>query len=441
MLRDGFAEAKARSVGLLTIAVVVPIALAPVPSQGAPQYTHKTLHNFCAYTNCADGAGPNGLLRDRTGNLYGTTNGGGKYGCGTIYKLVRNPDTGQWKEYVLHAFQDDPGCYPSGNLIMDVDGNLYGTTFESDGCDAFSYGCGTIFKLTHGSRALKLRVLHTFCSPYQKPCPDGSNPEVGLSYAGQASGAPWDEVSPLFGTTNQGGTHDVGAVYELTVNGSLWSFTVIHSFDSAFYPNALAVNSTGDIFGTTQQGGKYNSGLIYKIEDGTWKTTVLHNFCNTANCADGAFPSSGLLIDDAGNLFGTTLEGGVTSNCGSPGCGVVFERAVGGTYNVLYKFCSLSACADGSKPKAGLLMDSSGDLFGTTSQGGTAKSWGTVFELTSGSWTESVLYNFCKKANCTDGRTPSFDPLIMDGSGDIFGSTFYGGTHGDYGTVFELVPG
>jgi uncharacterized repeat protein (TIGR03803 family) len=86
-------------------------------------------------------------------------------------------------------------------------------------------------------------------------------------------------------------------------------------------------------------------------------------------------------------------------------------------------------------------MDSSGDLFGTTSQGGTAKSWGTVFELTSGSWTESVLYNFCKKANCTDGRTPSFDPLIMDGSGDIFGSTFYGGTHGDYGTVFELVPG
>ena len=176
--------AKCKSVAWFAITVLASIILATAPSQAAPQYTHKTLHNYCAYTGCADGAFPNGLVRDRAGNLYGSTVGGGKYGSGAVYKLVRNPDTGKWKEHVIHTFDYDPGGAPSGNLILDVDGNLYGTTSESQGCDLYHYGCGTVFQLTPSGKGWKLTTLHTFCSPYQKPCPDGSTPIGGLSYAG-----------------------------------------------------------------------------------------------------------------------------------------------------------------------------------------------------------------------------------------------------------------
>ena len=129
----------------------------------------------------------------------------------------------------------------------------------------------------------------------------------------------------------------MGAIYGLTKDGSLWNFSVIHNFDSAQYPNPPAVSAAGDIFGTLEQGGKYNSGIMYRIDNGTWYTVVLHNFCNTANCADGAFPQSRLLIDSSGNLFGTTSWGGA---CDAH-CGVVFERTAGGYYSVLYNFCSL----------------------------------------------------------------------------------------------------
>jgi uncharacterized repeat protein (TIGR03803 family) len=143
-------------------------------------------------------------------------------------------------------------------------------------------------------------------------------------------------------------------------------------------------------------------------------------------------------MDSAGNLFGTTFDGGSGPNCSdSFGCGVVFERTAGGGYSVIYKFCSQANCSDGWYPEAALAIDASGNLFGTASNGG-ANDSGAAFELKPNG-KEKVLYSFCSKANCKDGDLPG-TPLLLDGHGDLFGTTNGGGANGDYGTVFELTP-
>jgi uncharacterized repeat protein (TIGR03803 family) len=185
-------------------------------------------------------------------------------------------------------------------------------------------------------------------------------------------------------------------------------------------------------------GGKYNHGLLYRLSPsgGVWKETVLHNFCAEANCADGADPFGRPAMDNAGNLFGATLSGGANCNVS---CGVIFERSAGGGYQVVYNFCSLPACADGREPQASPVIDSSGNLFGTTSSGGPSVFGGVVYELAPGG-TLSVLYGFCPAGGaCVDGDGP-IEPLLLDTHGNLFGSTFDGGANGDYGTVFELTP-
>jgi len=330
--------------------------------------------------------------------------------------------------------------YPSGNLVLDVDGNLYGTTSTYG-----RYGGGTIFKLTHGTNGWAYKVIHSFC---YNNCSDGSSPATGLSYAGQLSGTPWDEFSPLFGTTKYSSSSDLSAtVYKLSVDGSLWNYQVIHRFNSGQFPNQVLVDPSGNIFGTAEAGGAYFGGLMYKLAAGTWKVGVLHNFCNSGGCADGEYPESRLLMDGAGNIFGTTTDGGncIYNGNNSP-CGVVFERPAGGGYNVLYKFCFKTGCLDGGSP-AGLTMDSSGHLLGVTAYGGANSNadcqtgCGTVFKLTNngGSWGESVLYSFCSLYPCEDGGLP-YTPPLLDGTGNLFGTTLKYGANAGGGTVFALAP-
>lgn len=420
----------------VTVAVIT-VLFAFAPFGRASAYTHQVLHSFCNWANCADGIVPSELLKDASGNLYGTAEAGGKFGKGVVFKLLPNGATGKYSEHVLHNFCSKTNCpdgkSPVGGLIMDVSGNLYGVTEQGGKSDG-----GVIFKMTPIQGGWRYEILHSFCN--EANCSDGVLPTQGLSYLGQESGALWDGHAPLFGTTSEGGTgggYGNGVDYELT-STPLSLYMVIHTFQSGMAPQRILVTASGSLFGAAETGGKYNHGLLYRLSPsgGAWKETVLHNFCAEADCADGADPFGRPAMDGAGNLFGATRSGG--SNC-NESCGVVFERPAGGGYQVVYNFCSLPACADGREPEASPVMDSSGNLFGTTSGGGPSAFGGVVYKLAPGG-TLSVLYGFCPGGGaCVDGDGP-IEPVLLDTHGNLFGSTFDGGANGDYGTVFELAP-
>lgn len=422
---------------VLTISAATFFAALTAPGH-ASGYTLKTLHSFCALGNCADGDVPNGLLRDASGNLYGTTFYGGKYGAGEVFKLVPNQDKSAYTEHIIHNFCRKANCpdgaLPMGDLIMDGGGNVYGTASGGGRFDV-----GVIFKMKPGVNGWTYAVLHSFCKEIN--CTDGSAPTAGLSYQGQTSGALWNGSSPLFGVAFLGGLNNNGVVYDLTTNGMSWTYKVIHTFKSSGQPQPVQTDTGGNLFGATAIGGAYGGGLLYRLAAGTWRETTLHNFCEFDACRDGTGPQGKLIIDAAGDLFGVTPLGGEVVNCFNElGCGLVFERPAGGGYEVILTFCSLANCADGANPYGGLTMDGSGNLFGTTFNGGANESdSGIVFELTAGG-AESILYEFCPNGGtCADGAAPD-TTLLLDGQGDLFGTTHFGGTNGNYGSAFVLKP-
>jgi uncharacterized repeat protein (TIGR03803 family) len=428
--------------GMLPIAAVAGVIMAAAPfSECVAAVT--TVYSFCSTSSCADGQMPvAGLLMDAAGDLYGTTENGGKYASGAVFKLVPNADKSAYTEHILKNFCVQVSCpggqAPEGDLIMDVDGNLYGTTYGGG-----KHFGGVVFKLTHGANGWGLRVIHEFCA--KSNCKDGGAPATGLAYAGQASGALWNEISPLFGTALYGGTHGKGIAYELAPGSAGWSFTVIHNFNApapvqTIIPSPLLVDPAGNLIGVTGNGGTLDEGELYKLAAGTWQKTTLHNFCSEANCAGGSVGWGRVAMDAAGNLFGVTAYGGGGSSCTvNVGCGAAFEWTTSGEFDVIHAFCSQASCKDGGVPMAGVTIDANGNLFGTTSVGGLTGG-GSVFELTHGTtWTGRGLYDFCHKTNCTDGDTP-YASVVLDGSGNIYGTTSAGGANGNGGTVFELTP-
>jgi uncharacterized repeat protein (TIGR03803 family) len=223
---------------------------------------------------------------------------------------------------------------------------------------------------------------------------------------------------------------------------------------------SLIFDSAGNLYGTTAVGGSagcggVGCGTVFELTagaDGKWAEKVLYKFCSTANCADGANPYAGVIFDSLGNLYGTTGAGG-SSQCNygyAAGCGTVFELTPrdNGTWSekVLYKFCSVTNCADGTIPYAGLIFDSTGNLFGTTYSGGASncQGCGTVFELIrrdDGKWTEKVLHRFTFDSATYDGASPGYGSLIFDKAGNLYGTTYYGGRCVEApgcGTVFQL---
>ena len=463
--------------------------LTPVTGGG---WIEAVLHNF--NNNGTDGAYPYyvGLIFDAAGNLYGTTQDGGTYGFGTAFELT--PVTGGgWMEKVLHSFDFNgtDGAYPYSGLILDATGDIYGTTYGggSVNCGSYGYGCGTVFELTPtAGGGWTETVLHNFIFSGA----DGYHPAAGLifdaagnlystSYAGgtsglgtvfeltPAAGGGWtenvlhnfsntgtddgaypnaslifDAAGNLYGTTEMGGTYSIGTVFELTpAAGGGWTQKVLHNFSNAgthdgVYPNAsLIFDAAGNLYGTTTVGGAYDEGTVFEltpVTGGGWMETLLYSFC-PQNCTDGAYPRAGLIFDGAGNLYGTTTLGGAYS---FPS-GTVFELSPQAdgiwTEQVLHSFGNGT---DGQNSTADLIFDAAGNLYGTTTMGGTYYG-GTVFELTpaaGGGWMETLLYNFCSQTNCTDGAGPTAD-LIFNAAGNLYSTTNQGGTYG-YGTVFEL---
>ena len=248
-----------------------------------------------------------------------------------------------------------------------------------------------------------------------------------------------DSAGNLYGTVDTGGTYNHGAVFELVNSSGSYTPKVLYSFAGApndgAGPEGIVADSAGNIYGVTGVGGGSSNcpggcGTVFELVNsaGTYTERVLQSFGESSG--DGEVPIGGLIIDAAGNLFGTTSVGG-TSTCnygsaGNYGCGAVFElvnSAGGYTEKLLYSF---TAGNDGHSPSGSLMMDASGNLYGTTVVGGTAGGWGTVFELvsTSGSYTEKVLYSFAGPPN--DGRGPS-GGLMADSAGNLYGTTIYGG--------------
>ncbi|HXM44692.1 MAG TPA: choice-of-anchor tandem repeat GloVer-containing protein [Bryobacteraceae bacterium] len=262
-------------------------------------------------------------------------------------------------------------------------------------------------------------TLHTFDGT------DGANPWAGLVQATNGS---------LYGTTSAGGANSQGTAFKIAPSGAL---TTLYSFcsqsgctDGADPVAGLVQATNEDFYGTTLYGGANNAGTIFKITPGGALTT-LYSFCSQSNCADGSTPYAGLVQTANGYLYGTTFSGGANGNYGT-----VFRITPSGTLATIYSFCPQTGCVDGEGPVAGLVQAASGDLYGTTEEGG-ANAGGTIFQINPASGTLTTLYAFCSQTDCADGVGPE-GGLIQAANGDLLG-TAGGGTEGE-GVVFSITP-
>jgi uncharacterized repeat protein (TIGR03803 family) len=383
------------------------------------------------------------LIADSAGNLYGTTALGGvlapppnlcfgRPGCGTVFKL--SPSSTGYTETVLYAFPGVPdGQVPFSGLIADNAGNLYGTTGAGGtaSCNQNAGpGCGTFFKLSPSGTGYTETVNYSFAG-----FPDAQIPLGGLLA---------DSAGNLYGTSFEGGTGicnspqnpGCGTVFKLSPSGTGYTETVLYSFagppDGGNPTAGVFADSAGNLYGTTFQGGiapcagDFGCGTIFKLSPSStgYTETVLYSF---AGSPDGALPVGGLLADSAGNLYGTTEEGGIGS-CnelfGEPlGCGTVFKLSPSGTGYTETLLYRFTGSPDGASP-SGLIADAAGNFYGATSGGG-AYGFGTVFKLSpSGTgYTETVLYSF---TGSPDGAYPN-GGLLADGAGNLYGTTVVGG--------------
>jgi uncharacterized repeat protein (TIGR03803 family) len=401
-----------------TISVLVVAALAAASCAASATPREKVIYSFDPAIG--DGAQPQGgVVMDGQGNLYGTVQDGagggcGGGGCGAVFKL-----TPKGEETILHVFSGGDGAFPVPGLVADAAGNLYGTAL--DGGPIHHCACGVVFKVTADGQ---FGIVHAF-----RGGADGAHPVAALVI---------DKRGDLIGTTVDGGTdcngtgEGCGTVFKIKPDGRK---VVLHAFGGAdgIAPEAdLALDASGNIYGTTGNGGSdcdgtgQGCGVIFKLApDGT--QTTLYVF---EGASHGAYPTGGVAIDGTGTLYGTTNNGGIDCD-GSGGCGTVYKLSPDGTETGLHSFTGGS---DGEHPRATLVMDNAGRMYGTAVEGGSENDGGVVFEIKPGGG-ERIVYAF---TGGDDGGGP-FGPLMMDAKGDLYGTTFTGGTD-FFGTVFKLRP-
>jgi uncharacterized repeat protein (TIGR03803 family) len=366
-------------------------------TRSAPAQTLKALYSF---TGGLDGGDPfPAVIQDAAGNLYGTTDYAGAAFAGVVFKISK---TG--KETVLYNFCSLTGCtdgqYPYAPLVRDAAGNLYGTTQYGGASNI-----GVVFKLSPGG---KETVLHNFTGGS-----DGVYPYAGLYR---------DAAGNLYGTTENGGTANLGVVFKISKTGKE---TVLHSFtggpNDGSYPSSASfyMDAKGNLYSVASQGGTSGEGVLYKLSP-KGKLTVLHSF--TAGTTDGCYPYGTPAVDANGNMYGGT------GGCGTSNFGVVWKVSKNGTETILHNF---SGASDGQSPLAGVILDADGNIYGSTNTGG-ASGFGTAFEIhKNGKFT--LLHDF---TGGTDGKY-LYGGLILDPEGRVYGTTINGGT-GGYGTVWRI---
>jgi uncharacterized repeat protein (TIGR03803 family) len=381
------------------LALAAAACLLPAAAGASPTYT--MLYSF---NGSSDGAFPQSRpIEDAQGNLYGTAAAGGIQQpsvVGPQYGVVFEVKPGGAQSVLYKFGVGADGANPRAGIIADAQFNLYGTTAEGGP----SYN-GTVFRLS--TKGVE-RILHKFSGE-----PDGALPEDTLLRLPSGD---------FVGTTYSGGTAGAGTIFEVSTKKN--SYNVLFSFTgSATGSNPagnLILDSAGNLYGTASNGGTEGAGAVFKLSPSN-SETVLYNF---KGGSDGSEPYGGLVRDKAGNLYGVTYAGG------SALYGTIFKLAPDGTKTVLHNFSSTQT--DGGGPYAGLIRDADGNLYGTTTEGGTYYQ-GTVFEL-SKNGTLTLLHSF----SGADGSTP-LAGVLRDKHGNLFGTASLGGNTND-GVVFEISP-
>lgn len=385
-----------------------------------------TEHVIYSFSGGGDGGYPDSdLVLDSAGNLYATTVEGGDFNSGAVVMLSPSPQG--WKETVLYSFTSGAdGGEPYGGVTLDAQGNLYGTAVVGgSGGTCVESGCGVVFKLTRFGGTWTETVIHNFTGGN-----DGYGPGAGLTF---------DKAGNLYGMTPTGGAYGLGVIYELTPgpNGK-WQESIVHAFaggtDGATgSAGRLLLDPAGNLWGVATVGGLYGNGTAFElspVSGGHWRFKTLYAFQGQP---DAGFPYGALAADAAGNLYGTTYYDGAND------LGSVYRLSlVGGvwTETVLYSF---GGGNDGLGPISNLVFDSAGNLYGTTSEGGAPGcSCGVIFKLTpgqGGQWTESVAYRF--QGHPDAGF--AYNGLVRSGTADFFGPTVHGGVD-DEGSIYRFRP-
>ncbi|MGA9017839.1 MAG: choice-of-anchor tandem repeat GloVer-containing protein [Candidatus Cybelea sp.] len=403
------------------------IAPAPPPTRAESAASRQqasvgTIEVLWTFTNGSDGADPRGgVIADAGGNLYGGASAGAHDDFdGTVFELT--PSATGYHERTLVRFKGPDGDSPSGGLVMDAAGQLFGTTVWGG-----RYKYGTAFYVTTQGR-VQQRVLWSFGGNSF----DGAVPDSGLAI---------DAHGALYGVTEYGGALGYGTVFKLTPAGREYRKSTIWKFGTRFdgkYPDGpLTLGPHGVIYGTAGGGGNGCSngcGIVFELipAKSRFSQKILWNF--KGGPSDGSSPGSSLSFDSAGDIYGTTYFGGDTSCADGYGCGTIFKltpSSAAYTEKVVWNFGKGS---DGDYPLSSVLIGPHGKLFGTTQQGGSHLG-GILYELTRKrrGYSERILWNFA--------RGPyGYDPegnLIMDGERRIYGTAYAGGSTGD-GTVFRF---
>jgi uncharacterized repeat protein (TIGR03803 family) len=401
----------ARSLTLsITLALVTALMLFAATRLDAQA---NVIYSFGAYATDGETPWTSYLVADSAGNLYGTTDETVSGTTGTVFEL--SPGSSGWTEQIIHYFDGSDGDMTgvSSGLTIDSSGNLYGIA-STGGSD----GDGVVFELSPSGGGWNFSVIHNFNGG-----PDGENPTGSLIL---------NATGDLYGVTANGGTSGYGTVFEMHNSSGTWVKRTIFNFanTNGYNPNGpLVMDASGNLYGTTYNGGLNSKGIVFELRrNAAWAEKILHNFGATPS--DGVNPDGGLVLL-SGNLYGTTISGGVN------GAGTVFEvtqTSGGWAEGVIHSFNTTGT--DGDQPRAGLTVVGS-DLYGTTISGGANNFDGTVFGLTfvSGVWTENYLVSM---SDASGGAAFPSGGLLLYSDGNLYG-TAQGGANG-VGSVYYVTP-
>ncbi len=389
---------------------------------GAPQLVQaQTFVNLHSFTNGSDGNSPfAGPTMDAAGNIYGVVLYGGDGQDGTAFKLTKR--NGSWTFNTLYTFTGgSDGNGPFANVTIGPDGSVYGTTLFGGGTGCDGEGCGTVFKLAPPARFCN----RTICPWTETVIYRFSDSDTGLSYP--YGGVTFDTASNLYGTTAAGGTGDCygqgcGTVYKLTPSGGNWTESVIYNFtgyeDGGFPMATMTMDQAGNLYGTT-----YYGSVFELVRSGaSWSEKTLYTF---QNGADGGYPQAGVVFDNAGNLYGAT-----TMVNGNEPSGVVYKltpSSGGWSFSALYTYKNSGGIY------GNVALDKAGNIYGTAITGGIYQG-GSVFKLTNsgGIWNLTDLHDL-QGIGWPEGN------VLLDASGNLYGTAIGGGQYG-WGAVWEILP-
>ena len=342
------------------------------------------------------------LVQGTSGNLYGTTLGGGVFAAGTVFEITK-----VGKLTTLYSFCSQSNCadgaLPYGGLVLGRDGNFYGTTSQGGASGVW----GSVFKITPQG---VLTTLHSF------ELTDGSGPAAPMILATDGN---------FYGITQNGGTNNSGTIFKLTPAGTFTTVYMFGSSDGFFLNGPLVEGPDGNFYSTTESGGANGFGTIFQVTP-KGDFTTFYSFSGT----DGSAPACGLVVGADGDLDGTTYQGGSSQNCPN-GCGTAFKITTSGTLTTLHNF----NYTEGSTPIAALIQATDGNFYGTTYGGGTGGGWGVVYKMTPNG-TVTALHSF----QGTDGGQP-YGPVSQATSGNLYGTATNGTGTASQGTLFGLSTG